>query len=600
MAAICVADFKASVGVLYTNQCTELNDKSPELTPLLRSIERVMEAGLKECPSLFGEAKQYCWNAFERLMQCSKEYKYEIPYSLSSAYYVVLTKKILFLKVNECSRVKTAVGKGRLLLRTLANNGGLGDLVKLIKENKSFIYEHYEPGKAVFTNEVQCQIFYSFIADFARIKFDLNLTHADFLDTTWDIPVYKYKDFVPCSKLGIKVRYVDSYYIVTDFEEGFVEEEKFFELGDAITSMAGTTLRGRVVDIQKIFTKECRKLLRFEIVKLATENGSFFRPIVDLIKKGNIPNILGSSESSVSRDKSWDWPALESLDFSKCYAALSPQVVDTAGLETKFPPFEVRHTLRYIGSVDMGGKSDMVHIPGAIGAVLAENPVAGRYMPVRVRLGNPYHILYNALKLILPTYQLKYDATSKMIGLLWADLSNSACEDIATAVRADSGTFLHALTGLVIDVIATLETIYALNEVEQLHIRVPSRDASNYISPNMKYVPLLWQLQPNPLKAIRVQTLDLGELDVAFWPILPNPEINTAQEEPFLKRAYPTISAVGQEKKATRYFGFIAGNSTCSMATNFTAYVFLALTPAVALQIVKGISNGFKRTNWAM
>lgn len=65
--------------------------------------------------------------------------------------------------------------------------------------------------------------------------------------------------------------------------------------------MAGTALRGRVVDIPKIFTKECRKLLRFEIVKLATENGSFFRPIVNLIKKGNIPNILGSSESSVSR-----------------------------------------------------------------------------------------------------------------------------------------------------------------------------------------------------------------------------------------------------------------------------------------------------------
>lgn len=93
-------------------------------------------------------------------------------------------------------------------------------------------------------------------------------------------------------------------------------------------------------------------------------------------------------------DKSWDWPALESLDFSKCYAALSPRVVDTSGLETKFPPFEVRHTLRYIGSVDMGGKSDMVHIPGAIGAVLAENPVAGQYMPVRVRLGKYLCISY--------------------------------------------------------------------------------------------------------------------------------------------------------------------------------------------------------------
>lgn len=467
MPAFCVADFKASVGALYSNQCTELNDKSPELIPILKSIERVFETGLKECPSLFGEAKQYCWNIFERLMQCPKDYKYEIPYSLSSAYY----------EVNQCTRVKTTVGKGRLLLRTLVHNGSLVDFVILLMENKPFIYEHYERGKAVFTNEVQCQIFFSFIADFKRLKFDLNLTHADFLDTTWDLPVYKYKDFVPCGKLGIKVRFVNSYYIVTDFEEGFVEEDNFFELGDVITSIAGNALRGRSINLQKFIAKECRKLLQFEIVKLATENGSFFRPIVNLIKKGNIPNILGSNDSPTSGDKSLDWPALEFLDLSKCYAPLSPRVVDTVGLETKFPQFDVRHTLRYIGSVDMGGKNAKVHIPEAIDAVLAENPVAERYMPVRVRL---------------------------------------------------------------------------------------------------------------------------GELDVAFWPVLPSSESSTVQEEPYLKCFYPTISAVGRDKKSGRYFSFIAGSSTCSMATNFTAYAFLALTPDEALRIVKGISNGFKRTNWMM
>ncbi|VDO06132.1 unnamed protein product [Rodentolepis nana] len=478
MAEFSVADFKTSVGILYSKKCMELNDESPELIPILKSIERVFETGLKECPSLFSDAKQYCWNLFERLMQCHKEYKYEIPYSLSSAYY----------GVNQCTRVKTTIGKGRLLLRTLAHNGGLVDFVKLLMENKPFIHEHYERGKAVFTNEIQSQIFFSFIADFKRIQFDLNLTHADFLDSTWDIPVYKYKDFVPCGKLGIKVRYVDSYYIVTDFEEGFVDEDNFFELGDVITSISGTALRGKVVNLQKFITKECRKLLQFEIVKLATENGSLFRPIVNLIKNGNIPNILWSNDSLASKEKSLDWPALEFLDLSKCYAALSPRVVDTTGLETKFPQFEVRHTLRYVGSVDMGGKNDEIHIPEAIDAALAENPVAERYMPVRVRLG--------------------------------------------------------------------------------------------------KYLFMIQRF--------------LGEIDVAFWPVLPNSEISTVPEEPYLKLTYPSISAVGQNKKSTRYFSFIAGNTTCSMATNFTAYVFLALTPGEALRIVKGISRGFKRTNWMM
>nr|CDS26674.1 RUN [Hymenolepis microstoma] len=395
----------------------------------------------------------------------------------SNAFFHDIAEEAWLLSVNQCTRVKTTVGKGRLLLRTLAYNSGLADFVKLLMENKPFIYEHYERGKAVFTNEVQCQIFFSFIADFKRIKFDLNLTHADFLDTTWDIPVYKYKDFVPCGKLGIKVRFIDSYYIITDFEEGFVEEDNFFELGDVITSISGTALRGRVINLQKFIAKECRKLLQFEIVKLVTENGSFFGPIVNLIKKGNIPNILGSNGCPLSEDKSLDWPALEFLDLSKCYAALSPRVVDTTSLETKFPQSEVRHTLRYIGSVDMGSKSDKIHIPEAIDAVLAKNPVAERYMPVRVRL---------------------------------------------------------------------------------------------------------------------------GELDVAFWPVLPNSESSTVQEEPYLKFFYRTISAVGRDKKSTRYFGFIAGNSASSMATNFTAYAFLALTPGEALRIVKGISSGFKRTNWMM
>ncbi|KAM7537043.1 hypothetical protein Aperf_G00000070233 [Anoplocephala perfoliata] len=460
MAAVCVRDFKACAGTLYMNKCTELNDYSEELLPLFQSIEKVIESGIKVLLSMFGETNQYFWNIFEKLMNSAEYYKYEIPYSLSSAY----------SDVSECPRVKTAIGRGRLLLRTLANKGSLGDLILLLKENRRFLHDHYDRSKAVLTNDIQCQIFYSFIADLTRIKFDLNLTHADFLDTTWEIPVYKIKDFVPCSKLGVKVRYVDSYYIITDFEECYDEEDKFFELGDAITSLAGIALRGKVLDLHKICAKERRKLLRFEIAKMKTTSGSYFPPIVNIIKKEGIPNILASDYIRSQEDDPLNWPAIESLDLSKCYAALDSKEVNAADLNA-FPPPEVEHSLRYVGCVDMGDKSDKQHIPEAIEAVLAEHPVVGRYMPVRVRL---------------------------------------------------------------------------------------------------------------------------GELEVSFSPVLPN----SAQCEAFLKRAYPTISAVGQKKEATRYFGFIAGDTTCTIATKFTAYVFLALTRKEALRIVKGITNGFKRTSW--
>lgn len=83
-------------------------------------------------------------------------------------------------------------------MRLLAKNGSLGELVLLLKENKSFLLQFYERSKAVLTNDVQCQIFHSFVADFTRIKFELNIDGADFLDITWEIPVYMTKDFVPC------------------------------------------------------------------------------------------------------------------------------------------------------------------------------------------------------------------------------------------------------------------------------------------------------------------------------------------------------------------------------------------------------------------
>lgn len=85
MAAGCLADFKACVGQLYASNCTEVNDNSPYLVPLFTSIEKVFEYGLKEFPSLFGEPQQYCWNVFEKLKKCSKEFSYDVPYTLSSA-----------------------------------------------------------------------------------------------------------------------------------------------------------------------------------------------------------------------------------------------------------------------------------------------------------------------------------------------------------------------------------------------------------------------------------------------------------------------------------------------------------------------------------
>ncbi|VDK31913.1 unnamed protein product [Taenia asiatica] len=481
MAAGCVAEFKACVARLYTSNCTELNDNSPYLISLFKSLEKVFEYGLKEFPSLFGELQQYCWNVFEKLEKCSKEFGYDVPYSLSAA----------LDKVNECKRVKTAIGKGRLFLRILAKNGSLGDLVLLLKENKPFLLQFYEHSKSVLTNDVQCQIFYSFVADFTRIKFELNIDGADFLDTTWQIPVYMTKDFVPCSHLGIRVRFLDSYYIITELEKEFYENGGgFFELGDVITSLAGNVLRGKVVDLQKIFTRKCRTLLRFEVAKVRAPGGTYFKPILNILKKRGYENILDLDEGSDTNAKFPVWPDTESLDLSACYAALGDGAMDGVG-ESPSSANKIIHSVRYVGSMKIGSRGDTSHIPEAIELVLAENPSPSHYMPA---------------------------------------------------------------------------------EGSNLILKVKLKHCGSL----------------------------LGELDVSVWPVRPSANENDVQSEPFLKHAYPSISAVGHRKQAPRYFGYIAGNTTCTVATGFTAYVFLCVSKVEASRIVKGMSNGFKRTSWTM
>ena len=92
----------------------------------------------------------------------------------------------------------------------------------------------------------------------------------------------------------------------------------------------------------------------------------------------------------------------------------------------------------------------------------------------------------------------------------------------------------------------------------------------------------------------------LGELDISVWPIKPESSQHVTSSEPFFKHVYPRISAVGQKKQAMRYFCYIVGNNTCTIATDFIAYVFLCLNKAEASRITRGITNGFKRTNFAM
>ncbi len=91
-----------------------------------------------------------------------------------------------------------------------------------------------------------------------------------------------------------------------------------------------------------------------------------------------------------------------------------------------------------------------------------------------------------------------------------------------------------------------------------------------------------------------------GELDISVWPVSPISGKADVTIDPFLRHAFPSISSVGRRNQSPRYVAYIVGNNSCNIANAFTAHVFLCISPKEASRLTTGISNGFKRTNWAM
>ena len=72
------------------------------------------------------------------------------------------------------------------------------------------------------------------------------------------------------------------------------------------------------------------------------------------------------------------------------------------------------------------------------------------------------------------------------------------------------------------------------------------------------------------------------------------------KETPYLCHKYADISSCGRLNSESLYFCYIAGDTFCSISTNFTGYVFIAEDNRDAEQILHGIYQGFKHTTWFM
>ncbi|XP_013415891.1 uncharacterized protein LOC106177605 [Lingula anatina] len=84
--------------------------------------------------------------------------------------------------------------------------------------------------------------------------------------------------------------------------------------------------------------------------------------------------------------------------------------------------------------------------------------------------------------------------------------------------------------------------------------------------------------------------VELGETEVITT------IVETNQEK--LRHAYPLISSCGRREDSSQYFGYIAGETTCTMSKDFICYVFKANCDNEARILLCGIAQGFGRTHW--
>ncbi|VDN12446.1 unnamed protein product [Dibothriocephalus latus] len=181
-------DLKACILAFHQNPSQPIDDRHPIMNNFFSTLERIFRYGLKAGASRGGQTKWDPWNWIEKLPSCTSNSGLFVPYQLLKA--IDETKK--------SSRVTTAQGKGRLFLRTLVQRKLLENLLQLLRDNPVLALRHYEAGHSLFTDEILSEILRSLFAEVARLDFQLDLDNADFLDETWELPVMKELQFVPC------------------------------------------------------------------------------------------------------------------------------------------------------------------------------------------------------------------------------------------------------------------------------------------------------------------------------------------------------------------------------------------------------------------
>ncbi|XP_050393612.1 uncharacterized protein LOC126811764 [Patella vulgata] len=333
---------KVNILELYTEE-RDILDYNLNLAPFCRRLEDIFTLGLKTGNNWFVKPGYWSW--------ISKLPRLKNP---------TFDQTIYFVK--DCQKTLTVEGKGRLLIRAALVKKNLDVVVKLLKDDRLLCETWYDES-SIIGNEILSEILVSLLVQLKTITFDLNLKNASYLDTTWDIPVYKQYEFVPCESLGIHFQEIDGHMIVLSVDKGSVAaEDGKVKPGDVLDEMFGESLKGvKKGKVQEVFQTYKGIPVYAAFIKACEYNGNVFRPLKHILRELGIDPLNNNETRCEEIDEL-------NIDDKAPHAILEDEETETTPVHG--PDGSASYKVTYIGQCTLGADGRVERIEDGVIQVL--------------------------------------------------------------------------------------------------------------------------------------------------------------------------------------------------------------------------------------
>lgn len=328
-----------------------VDDTNGLLLPFCVTLEKILRKGLiAQIPTALGCIRRDYWDCFFSLFHIKE--KAGLPFKISMA----------IETVSEFKKVRTSQGRGRLLLRVLLRKKLTRTAVEQLLKCRCLLKGVYSPSDSILGNEILAEILLSLLYEVDKVTFTFRLRNASFLDTTWQLGVYKAFEFVPCTDMGLSVGFASGHAVVTHVQEGSVAaEDDQVQVGDVLDELYGEAMNGRRRGTISALLSHFEGLPVYaSFVKSCLPDRSPYPPVADLLRSLGMAHVYEKHSKELSP-----------LSGSPAPPMSVPSLIlgDLTELPVNTPQESSGYPAIYLGKSYVGNEGHVLQIEQSIGEV---------------------------------------------------------------------------------------------------------------------------------------------------------------------------------------------------------------------------------------